>query len=93
MVPISDMPTIKYCQNLGSMMDKPKQKITKQCRIGGTCFTSLETIGGNLFTRHPNNLNNSHKDSNKLLLVIIILGTNANGGETVFNDGENMNEI
>ena len=25
--------------------------------------------------------------------MIIILGTDVNGGETVFNDGENMNDI
>ena len=29
MVSISDMPTIKYCQNLGSIMDKAKEKIPK----------------------------------------------------------------
>ena len=39
------------------------------------------------------NLNNVHKDSKYLLSVIIILGTDVNGGETVFNDGENMNDI
>ena len=38
-VSISDMPTIKYWQNLGSTMDKAKAMITKQCRIGDTCFT------------------------------------------------------
>ena len=29
-VSISDMPTIKYWQNLGSIMDKAKEKITKE---------------------------------------------------------------
>ena len=87
MMSISDMPNIKYLQNLGSMMDKAKEKIPKQYRIGDTCFTSLETIGGNLFTRHPKNLNRLHKDSNNLLSVIIILGTNFHGGETVLYDG------
>ena len=48
---------------------------------------------GNLFKRHRKNLNNVHKDSNGILSVIIILGTNVHGGETVFNDGENMNNI
>ena len=69
------MPTIKYWQDLGWTMDKAKEKIPKQCRIGDTCFTSLETIGGNLYTRHANNLNHVHKDSQDLLSVIIILGT------------------
>ena len=67
--------------------------IPKECRIGDTCFTSLETIGGNLYTWHVNNINHVHKDSKDLLLVIIILVTDVNGGETVFNDGENMNDI
>ena len=60
MVSIGDMKTSQYWQKLGSMMDKAKQKIPKQCRIGDTCFTSLATIGGNLFTIHPKNLNNIH---------------------------------
>ena len=42
-------------------MDKAKENITKQYRISDTCFTSLETFGGNLFTRHPKNLNHVHK--------------------------------
>ena len=46
-VSINDMPTMKYRQSLGIMMDKATEKITKQCRIGDTCFTSLENIGGN----------------------------------------------
>ena len=58
-----------------------------------TCFTSLATIGGNLFTRHPKNLNNVHKESNNFLSVIIILGANVHGGEIVFNDGDNLNDI
>ena len=58
--------------------------IPKECRIGDTCFTSFETIGGNLYTRHTKNLNHAHRDSKDLLSVIIILGTDVNGGETVF---------
>ena len=34
-------------------MDTAKEKIPKQFRIGDTCFTSLATIEGGLFTRHP----------------------------------------
>ena len=66
---------------------KSKEMIPKECRIGDTCFTSLETIGGNLYTRHSNNLNHVHKDSKDILSVILILRTNFNGGEAVFNDG------
>ena len=93
MVSISDMPTIKYWEILGSIMDKEKEKIPKECRIGDTRFTSFATIVGNLYTRHPNNPNNSHRNSNNLLSVIIILGTDVNGGETVFNDRDNTNAI
>ena len=53
----------------------------------------MANIGGNLSTRHPKNLNHVHKDSNNLLSVIIILGTNVHGGETVFYYGEKMNDI
>ena len=65
-------------------MDTTKENMPKQFRIGDTCFTSLPTIQGNLFTRHPKNLSNVHKESNDLLSVIIILGTYVCGGETVF---------
>ena len=84
LVSIYDMPTIKYWQNLGRTMDKAKYMIPKECRIGDTRFTSLATIGGNLYTRHAKNLNNVHKGSKYLLSVIIILGTCVNGGGTVF---------
>ena len=53
----------------------------------------MATIGENLYTRHVKNRNYVHKDSKDLLSVIIILGTDDNGGETIFNDGENMNDI
>ena len=74
-------------------MEKAKAMITKECRIGDTCFTSLETIGRNLYTRHVKNINHLHKDSKDLLSMIIILGADVNGDETVFYDGENMNDI
>ena len=66
------------------MTDKAREKIPKQFRIGDTCFRSLANIGGNLFTRHLKNLNRVHKDSKHFLSVIIISGTNAHGGETIF---------
>ena len=75
---------INYWHNLGSMMDKAKEMIPKQCRIGDKYFTPLATIGGNLFTRHLKNINHVHKDSNRILSVIIILGKNVYSGETVF---------
>ena len=68
-------------------MEKAKYIIPKECRIGDKCFTSLATIGGNLYTIHAKNINHVHKDSKDILSVIIILGTNVNGVETVFHDG------
>ena len=44
---------------------------------------SFETIGGNSFTRHTKYINHVHKDSKYPLSVIIILGTDVNGGKTV----------
>ena len=84
MVSISDIPNIKYSQNLGTLLDTAKEKITKQCRIVDTSFTSLATIGANLFSGHPMNLNNVRKDSNSVLSVVIILGTYVCGDEKVF---------
>ena len=37
-------------------MDKAKEMIPNECRIGDTCLTSLADIGGKLYTRHPKNL-------------------------------------
>ena len=58
--------------------------MSEEFRTGDTGFMSLATIGGNLPTRHPTNINHVHKDSNYLLSVIMALGTDVDGGETVF---------
>ena len=71
-------------EEFGKNMLREKHGIPKECKIGDTCFTSLATIGGNLFTRHPKNLNHIHKYSNDLLSVIINLGTDVNGCEKLF---------
>ena len=93
MVSISDMPNVKYWQNLGKVLDTAKEKIPKQCSIGDICFISLATIGGNLYTIHPKHLNHVHKDVNGLLSVIIILGTDVHDVETVFLNGMTMHDI
>ena len=72
-VSISDMPTIKYWQNLGSNMDKAKEIIPKKCRIGNTCFMSFANIGVNLYTSYAKNSNRVQKYSKDLLSLIIIL--------------------
>ena len=74
-------------------MEKEKFMIPNECIIGDTCFTSFATIGGNLYTRHVKNLNHVQKYSKYILSEIIILGKDANGCETVFYDGDNMNDI
>ena len=53
----------------------------------------MTNIRGNLYTRHAKNINRVHKYSKDLLSVIIILVIYVNGGETVFYDEENMNDI
>ena len=88
-----EIQTIKYWRNLGRIMNESKTMIPKECRIGDTCFTSLTTIGGNLYTRHVKNLNHVHKEGKYLLSARIILGTDVNGDETVLYDGENKNDI
>ena len=65
-------------------MDKAKEIIPNECRIGDTYFKSLATIGGNLYKRHAKNLNHVHKDSKDLMSVIIIFVTDVHGGEIVF---------
>ena len=80
-VSISDMPTIKYWQNLGTFMDTAKEKVLNQRIISDTCFTSLATIRGNLFTRHPKNINRVYKDTNNLMSVTIVLGKDVLGRE------------
>ena len=46
-----------------------KDDTLKEYIIGDACFTSLATIGGNLSTRHPKNINPVHKDSKYILSV------------------------
>ena len=53
---------------------------------------SLGTTGGNLFTRHPKNINHAHKCIKVLLSVIIALGTDVNDGKDFFN-GMTMNDM
>ena len=55
MVSISDMPNIKYWQNVGKVFDTAKENIPKKCMIGDACFTSLSIIGGDLYTIHKKN--------------------------------------
>ena len=49
-----------------------------------TCFTSVPTIGVNVYRWHPRNINHVQKYSNYILLAIIMLGKWFRGNETVF---------
>ena len=57
-------------------------KNISQIRIGGMCFTSIDIIGGNIYSINTKNMNHVHKYSKDLMSVIIILGTNISGGDT-----------
>ena len=46
MVSISDIPTIKYWYNLGTIMDTAKEKTPKQYSIGDTCLRHWKLLEG-----------------------------------------------
>ena len=69
------------------VLDKAKEILPSTCRIGETIFTSMAVIGGKLYRNHPKNLNHVHKDIKYLISVIITLGKDICGGDTVFYDG------
>ena len=47
----------------------------------------MAVIGGQMYQNHARNLNHIHKDTKYLVSVIITLGKNITGGDTVFYDG------
>ena len=51
-----------------------------KCRIGETFFTSMDVIGGKLFSKNRKNMKHVHKGSNYLLYVILNLGKKIRGG-------------
>ena len=65
---------------------KANEILPSTCRIGKTIFTSMAVIGGQLYRNQPRNLNHIHKDTKYLVSVIITLGKNIIGGDTVFYD-------
>ena len=56
-------------------------------RIEIVCFTYKSIIDGKIYITHPKNMNYVHKYGKELLSVIIKLGTNVSGGDTVFYHG------
>ena len=47
----------------------------------------MAVIGGKLYCNHPKNLNHMHKDVKDLISVIITLGKDISGGDTMLYDG------
>ena len=47
----------------------------------------MAVIGGKLYRNHPKNLNHMHRDIKYLVSVIITLGKDISGGDTVFYYG------
>ena len=56
-------------------------------------FTSMAVVGGKLYSNHPKNLNHVHKDSRDMVSIIITMGTNISGGDTVFYDGVKTSDL
>ena len=47
----------------------------------------MAVIDGKLYSNHPKNLNRVHKDTKYLVSVIITVGKDISGGDTVFYYG------
>ena len=52
----------------------------------GKKFTSKAVIGGKIFSNNPKTTNHVHKNSKYLVSVIITLGRNISGEDTMFYD-------
>ena len=77
----------QYWSTLKLKLEKAKEILPSTCRIGETIFTSMAVIGGKMYRNHPKKLNHMHKDVKDLVSVIITLGKDIIGGDTVFYDG------
>ena len=49
-------------------------------------FTHIDVIGEKIYSYHPKNMNHVHKKTKDFVSVIITLGNNIIGGDTVFYD-------
>ena len=76
--------------NIGKLYkktEKAKEILPSTYRIGETIFTYMAFIGGKLYSNHPKNMNHVHKDTKDLISVIIKVGKDISGGDTVFYYG------
>ena len=53
----------------------------------------MDIIGGKLFSNHPKNLNHVHKETKDLVSVIITVGKDISGGDTVFYYGVKTSDL
>ena len=53
----------------------------------------MAVIGGKLYTNHPKNSNNVHKDTKHIISGIITVGKDISGGDTVFYDGLKTSDL
>ena len=53
----------------------------------------MYVIGGKLYSNHHKNLNHVHKDSKYMVSIIITVGKNVSGGDTMFYDGVKTSDL
>ena len=53
----------------------------------------MDVIGGKLYSNQPKNLNHVHKDSKDMVSVIITMGKDISGGDTMFYDGVKTSDL
>ena len=63
----------QYWTTLKEKIEKEKRILPSTCRIGETTFTSMDVIGGRLFSYHPKNMNHVHKENTDFISVVIYL--------------------
>ena len=80
-------------ENFEKKREKEKEILPSTCRIGETIFISMDVIGGKLYSNHPKNMNHVHKDRKYMVSVIITLGKNISGGDTVFYYGVKTSDL
>ena len=79
--------------NFEFCFEKTKEILPSICRIGETIFTYLDVIAAKLYSNQPKNIPHVHKDSEYLGSVIITMGENISGGDTVFYDGVKTSDL
>ena len=56
-----------YWQTMEKWLRSAKEKIPLQSIIEETCFMSISVVGEKLYSNHPKNMNDVHKDSKDLV--------------------------